>query len=327
MKKAGILALVLIIAVVCLVGCKSENPWIPKVQGSHVSEMPYEEIDEEFIAEKYTDFKSFKKSAFADYNFIKQRVAKEERYSSEFFMTRDLAVIKFNKPEKGIEYTVIDADFSGNECCVTLLPMKRVAYVETQDTTYYCFLETEKDLTNFNLKLEFSTEVIHESTKLDYVSPETNLFYLFKNETAPVMFKIDSAAGVEEFIEKDEILDQNNFVSRSLLMYSDEVFSKSSLLLIRVPSSDLENCTAYIDGDTVEIIGIRSNHYLYGWEKEQKFSALIALLVPKDFAPNSITRTNYNEYEDNADNKAVRSEYTLDNTKAVTDTLTRFDFK
>lgn len=327
MKKAGILALVLIIAVVCLVGCKSENPWIPKVQGSHVSEMPYEDIDEEFIVEKYTDFKSFKKSNLANYNFISQRVAKDERYSSEFFKTRDLAVIKFNKPEKGIEYTVIDADFSGNECCVTLLPMKRVAYVETQDTTYYCFLETEKDHTNFNLKLEFSTEVIHESTKLDYVSPETNLFYLFKNETAPVMFKIDSAAGVEEFIEKDEILDQNNFVSRSLLMYSDEVFSKSSLLLIRVPSSDLENCTAYIDGDTVEIIGIRSNHYLYGWEKEQKFSALIALLVPKDFAPNSITRTNYNEYEDNADNKAVFEEFKLDGKTEISENLTRYDFK
>lgn len=328
MKKIKFLSFVLIVAVcLCFAGCHDENPWIPEVQGSHVMEMPYEQINDDYTIEKYTDFKSFKKSEVADYNFIKQRVAKEERYSSEFFKTHDLAVIKFNKPEKGIEYTVIDADFSGNECCVTLLPVKRVAYVETQDTTYYCFLETEKDLTNFNLKLEFLTEIIHESAKFEYISAETNLPYLFKNESTPVMFKIDSVAGIKEFIEKDEVLDQYNFVSSNLLMYSDEVFSKSSLLLIRVPSSFLEGCLAYTNNGVIEIIGIKSNHYLYGWEKDQDFSALIALLVSKDFTPNSVARTNYTEYEDDANNNAVRSEYKLSNTTVVTEDLTRFDFK
>lgn len=327
-KLKTIMAFFSIVGVILYcVGCNTENPWVPEVQGSHVSEMLYEDFDGEYVVEKYTDFKSFKKSELADYNFIQQRVAKEERYSADFFKTHDLAVIKFNKPEKGIEYTVIGADFSGNECCVTLLPVKRAAYVETQDTTYYCFLETEKDLTNFNLKLEFSTEIIHESTKLEYISAETNLPYLFENETTSVMFKIDSIAGIKEFIEKDEVLDEYNFVSSSLLMYSDEVFSKSSLLLIRVPSSYLEGCSAYINNDVIEIVGIKSNHYLYGWEKDQEFSALIVVLVPKDFTPSGIVRTNYTEYEDNINNQAVRSEYALSNTTAVTDSLTRYDFK
>ena len=328
MKKVKLLSFMLIIvAGLCFAGCNGDNPWIPKVQGSHVNEMPYEDIDGDFTVEKYTDFNSFKKSELADYNFIEQRVAKEERYSSEFFKTRDLAVIKFNKPEKGIEYTVVSADFSGNDCCVNLLPVKRTAYVEAQDTTYYCFLETEKDLTNINIKLEFSTEIVHESTKLNYVSPETNAFYLIENEVTPIVFKIDSTEGIERFIKDDEIMDERSGIARNLLMYSNEVFDRLSMLLIRVPSSDLENCVAYIDGDTIEISGIRSNHYLYSWEKEQEFSALIVLLVPKDFTPNSIARTNYTEYEDNIDTQAVRSEYLLDNTTAVTDSLTRFDFK
>lgn len=328
MRKARLLSFVLIVVVtLCFAGCNSENPWIPEVQGSHVSEMPYEQIDSDFTVDKYTDFNSFKRSNLANYNFIKQRVAKEERYSAEFFKTRDLAVIKFNKPEKGIEYTVVSANISGNECSVNLLPVKRVTTVGSQDATYYCFLETEKDLTDLSLKLEFSPEVIHESAKLEYISPETNSPYLFKSEVTPVMFKIDSVAGIKEFIEKDEVLDQYNYVSSNLLMYSDEVFNKSSLLLIRVPSSNLENCTAYIDGDMIEIVGIKSNHYRYGWEKDQEFSALIALIVPKDFTPNSIARTNYTEYEDNINNQAVRSEYSLTSTTAVTDSLTRCDFK
>lgn len=328
MRKVKLLAFVMMIVVtLCFTGCNKENPWIPEVQGSHVSVMPYEDIDGEFTVEKYTDFKSFKKSELANHNFIKQKVAKEERYSSEFFKTHDLAVIKFNKPEKGIKYTVVSADTNGNECCITLLPVKRLATIEAQDTTYYCFFETEEDLTNLNFKLEFSPEILHESEKLEYISPKTDLPYLFEDETTPVIFKIDSVAGVKEFIEKDEVIDQYNFISSSLLMYSDEVFSKSSLLLVRVPSSFLESCHAYTNNDMIEVVDIKSNHYRYSWEKDQEFSALIALLVPKDFAPNSIVRTNYNEYEDNIDTKSVRREYTLDNAATVTDSLTRFDFK
>lgn len=327
MRKVCFLSFVLIVVSFCFVGCNSNNPWIPEVQGSHVSEMPYEQINGDFTVGKYTDFKSFKKSELAEYNFIQQRIAKEERYSAEFFKTRDLAVIKFNKAENGIEYTVVSADIDGNECCVNLLPVKRVTSVDALDTTYYCFLETEKDLTDLNLKLEFLPEIIHESAKLEYVSPETNLPYLFKNEATPVMFKIDSVAGIKEFIEKDEVLDEYNFVSSNLLMYSDEDFSQSSLLLVRVPSSFLESCCAYINNDVIEVVGIKSNHYMYGWEKDQEFSALIAVPVSKHFTPSGIVRTNYTEYEDNADNKSVRNEYALINTTTVTENLTRYDFK
>lgn len=326
MKKAGIPALVLIIAV-CLVGCKSENPWIPKVQGSHVSEMPFEQIDGEFVAEKYTDFKSFKKSELADYNFISKKTAREERYSAEFFKTRDLGIIKFNKPEKGIEYTVTDVNFSGNDCVVTLLPVKNPLAVEAQDTTYYCFLETENDLKNSDLKLEFLPEIIHESDNHAYISPENNLPYLFKNETAPVMFKINSAEGVREFIEQDEVLDEYNFVAKRLSMYSDGDFENSSLLLVRVPSSDLEKCIGLANNNSVEIVGVKSNHYLYGWEKNQEFSALITLFVPKEFSPDSISRTNYTEYDDNADNKAVFEEFKLDGKTEISENLIRYDFK
>lgn len=328
MRKVKLLSFFLIVVVsLCFVGCNSNNPWIPEVQGSHVSEMPYEQINGDYTVEKYTDFKSFKKSELADYNFIQQRVAKKERYSAEFFKTCDLAVIKFNKPEKGIEYTVVSADINGNECCITLLPVKRLATIEAQDTTYYCFFETEEDLTNLNFKLEFSPEIIHESEKLEYISSKTDLPYLFESETTPVMFKIDSVAGIKEFIEKDEVLDQYNYISRSLLMYSDEVFNQSSLLLVRVPSSFLEGCYAYTNNDMIEVVGIKSNHYRYGWEKDQKFSALIALIVPKDFTPDHIARTNYTEYEDNADKKSVRNEYALSKTTVMTEDLTRFDFK
>lgn len=312
-------------ALLCLSGCNKENPWIPEVQGSHVSEMPYENIGD-YTVEKFTNFKTFKKSSFADYNFIQRKAAKEERYSAEFFKTRDLAAIKFNRPENGIEYTVISANFSGNECVVELLPVKSLTVAETQDTTYCCFIETETDITNVDFKLEFADEVIHNSTNSGYITEE-NLKYLFENENAPVMFRIDARSGIGEFIDNDDILNRRNYISNLLFMkYSDEFFADSSLMLIRVPSSDLEHIAAYVNGKSVEIIGTKSNHYMYGWDKEQKFSALVALPVPKGFVPESTAHTNYTEWEDKSDNQAVHSDYTFSKATKITDNLTRFDF-
>lgn len=331
MKIIRIILSILIMSALslCFTGCKSDsndNPWIPEVQGSHVMKMPYEDIDGDYSVEKYTDFKSFKRSELADYNFISQRVAKEERYSEEFFKTRDIAVIKFNKPENGIEYTVINADVNGNDCCVSLLPIKDTTLVETQDTTYYCFLETEKDISDWDIRLAFEEEVVHESQCLYYIDKHDRP-YLY-DETAPVIFRISSYAGIAEFIEYDEVIEKESYISVGLrLGYPEEIFNEYDLLLIRVPSSELEECAAYIGNDTAEIVCVKSNHYMFGWEKDHELSNLIAFLVPKGLRLGGATWTNYTEYEDNADNQPVRSEFALDNTTAITENLTRIDCK
>ena len=72
---------------------------------------------------------------------------------------------------------------------------------------------------------------------------------------------------------------------------------------------------------------VKSNHYKYSWDNANKHSKLLPVLVPKGFNPDSVVRTNYTEYEDNADNRPVRTEYTFDKTTAITDNLTRYDFK
>lgn len=329
MKKIRIILSVLILSVLslCIAGCNndsSDNPWIPEVQGTHVMEMPYEDIDGDYSVEKYADFKSFKKSELADYNFINQRVAKEERYSKEFFKTRDLAVIKFNKLENGIEYTVIDASVENNICTVKLLPI--ISRIEDGETTYCCFLETEMDISDWDIRLAFEEEVVHESQCLYYIDKHSRP-YLY-DETAPVIFRISSYAGIADFIEYDEIVEKDSFISASLrLGYPEENFNEYDLLLIRVPSSDLEGCAAYINNDTAEIVCVKTNHYMFGWEKDQASSKLIAFLVPKDFKLGGAVRTNYTEYEDNADNQPVRSEYTLDSTTAITEYLMRYDLK
>lgn len=330
MKKIRTILSVLILSVLslCFAGCgKKENPWAPSIQGSNVMEMPYEEISGEYSVEKYTDFKSFKKSELASYEFVGERApSKEGRYSEEYFKTRDLAVFKFNKPEKGIEYTVINADVSGNDCCVSLLPVKDTMQVETQDTTYYCFLETEKDISDWDIRLAFEEEVVHESQYFSYYDKHDRP-YLF-DETAPVIFKISSNDGIADFIEYDEVIEKDNIISFNLGHgYPQEKFNEYDLLLIRVPSSELEDCAAYINNDTAEIVCVKTNHYMFGWEKNHELSKLIAFLVPKDLKLGGAARTNYTEYEDNADNQAVRSEYTIDNTTAITENLMRYDLK
>ena len=327
--KIRLLPIVLIAALcLCLVGCKSENPWIPEVQGSHVSEMPYEDIDEEFIVEKYTDFKSFKKSELADYNFISQRVAKDERYTAEFFKTRDLAAIKFNYPKSGIKFTVADVAEDGSESIVKLLPMSDWE-TEEQETTYYCFIETVNDISDKKFRLELLDEPISENAgdNIIYIT-EDNQSYVF-DEDAPVAFRLSSAEAVGEFIEYDEILTEYHYAQMSLTQLLNNCEDDKELLLVRLPSSSFEELAGSIDSGTVKFTGAITNHYIFAWEKGSYWSTLVPFYVPKGFVPDSIERMQYKEYEDEftPEQKLIRNSYTLDKTTEITDNITRFDFK
>lgn len=307
--------------VICCTACGGEeNKWIPSVQGSRVYQMPYESIDSEYAVEKYADLNSFKKSALADYNFNSQKTAKEERYSAEFFKTRDLAAVKFNKPGEDIDFTVIDAVRNGNDCTVKLLAVKTPRAVE-RDITYYCLLETEKDITDWNISLDIA-EVVHDSFASAYIDKH-NAPYLFENECC-TMFRITAEQGFMDFFENDEVLDEYSIIHVLFRSYRERL-ADGDLLLVRVPSTVLEKTVAAINGSTVEITGTFSNHYM--WEGNNPGeSKLIILLVPKDFTPENAVRTNYSEYEDNADNGGVRSEYVLSGTTKITDSLTRYEF-
>lgn len=305
----------------CCTACAGEeNEWIPPVQGSQVREMPYESIDGDYAVEKYTEFKSFKKSALADYNFHSQKTAKEERYSAEFFKTRDLAVIKFNKLGGDADYTITDAVLNGNDCTVKLLAVK-TPYVEECDITYYCFLETEKDISDWNISLDIS-EVVHDSREFGYIDKH-NSPYLFENEDCAA-FRITAEQGVMDFFKNDEVLDEYSYIHIWLRGYS-EMLADNDILLVRVPSNVLERTVAVINGSTVEITGTFSDHYTWKGSKPGE-SKLIMLLVPKDFTLEKAVRTNYAEYEDNADNGGVRSEFVLSGTTQVTDGLIRYSF-
>lgn len=331
MRKVKLLAFVMMIVVtICFTGCSKENPWIPEVQGSHVSVMPYEDIDGEFTVEKYTDFKSFKKSELADYNFIKQRVAKDERYSKEFFETRDLAVIKFNYPKSGIDFIVADITEQGSECVVRLLPMPDYYYeVKDQETTYCCFIETQNDISDKNYRLEFLEEQIRENLNHNMTySTEDGLPYVF-DEDVPVAFKLSSPDAALEFVEYDEILTKDNYLRVLLTSILENCGDDKELLLVRIPSSSFENLAGSIDGGTVKLTGAITNHYGHAWEKGGYWSELVPFYVPKGFEPDSIERTQYNEYEDgfSAEQKLTRNSYTLDKTTEITDNVTRYDFK
>lgn len=305
----------------CCAACAGEeNKWIPPVQGSQVRRMPYEEIDGEYAVEKYTDFKSFKKSALADYNFNSAVTAKEERYSAEFFKTRDLAVIKFNKPDEGVNYTITDAVLNGNNCTVKLLAVKS-SRDEEGDITYYCFLETEKDISDWNISLDIS-EVTHSSFSFGYMDKH-NTPYLFENEIC-AMFRITAQQGVMDFFKNDEVLDEYSYIHVWLRAYSERL-ADNDILLVRVPSNILERTVAVINGGTVEVTGTFSDHYTWKGNKPGE-SKLIMLLVPKDFTLEKAVRTNYAEYEDNADNGGIRTEFVLSGTTQVTDSLVRYSF-
>ncbi len=314
---------VVVVAVVLIVTLSKKTDWTPYVQGSHVTEMPYEEIDSEYTVEKFADFNSFSKSQWADYNFISQAKAKDERYSDKFFKDRDLIIIKFNKPEKGVKFTVTDLSVNGNVCTATLLPVKRVAEVKSERTTYCCFVETTVDVSALEVKLSFLDEVLHDSQSFSYTSAD-NTLYTFENQTEPVVFIADNRAGIDQFFENDGVLSKQSLVYASLRLYKDEVFNESSLALIRLPSSDVENLAVYYKGNTLYIVGTHSNHYLF--ENETKHHKLVALLVPKDFGVKEIVRTTYYEYEDGLTTKYERSAFALSKTDKLADNLDKYTF-
>ena len=313
-----IFALVMMFA---LTSCQSK--WTPEVQGSQVLEMPYESIDDDFMVEKYVDFSSFSKSKWASYNFISQEQAKNERYSKEYFKKSDLIIVKFNMAEKGIDFTVTDVVVEGNICTVELLPVKHIAKVSEQQTTYCCFVETTIDISTLDIKLKIQENIVHESKAFSYIS-DTNKFYTFDNQTEPVLFVIDGKEGIEQFFDNDGVLSKQSYIFAQLSRYSAETFSESSLMLVRLPSSDFEQLAVYYEGNTLHIVGAYSNHYLY--KKETKHHKLVALLIPKDLNINMVSRTIYYEYEDNLTEKINHSEFSLEEQLDLASNLKKYSF-
>lgn len=319
-------------ALLCLCGCAGkENPWIPKVQGSCVRKLGLDRVVEgEYVVEKYADFKSFKKSELANYNFISAKPAKEERYSEEFFKTRDLVAVMFSCPDDGTDYTVADVSGEGNVRVITLLPIIHRDFGDLESKpvmgTFCCFLETEYDVSEWNVSLEFEDMVVSEGIAFSYID-KYNRPYIFPDEDAPVIFRIGAKAGTEEFIENDPILEPYNYIRLVLHRYTEEEFDESDMLLIRVPSSDLETCAVCRNGDSIEIVGVWTNHYMYSRKKESKMSQLIMLWVPKGFAPENVVWTRYNEYEDGGENGARRRVLSPAGYEDITDNLTRIDLK
>ncbi len=323
-KRIDVVLVVLLIAITAvfaLGACDKENEWIPQVQGSYVVELAYEEIADSYSIEKYCDYAAFSKSNLADYNFISQKTAKEERYSSVFFETRDLIAIKFNNAEKNIDFTVANVKFDSNLCTVSLLPVKRVAKITEQPTTYGCFVETQTDISEFKVEVVMLDAIVHESQQFSYIT-DNNEYYLFEDQPNPVVFKIDSKAGILAFFQNDGVLSEQSYVYLNLNMYGEEVFEQYALMLIRLPSSDFENCVATATNDAVKITIIRSNHYLYS--NETKHSKLIALLVPKDLKLDSITQEIYFEFEDDLSTHYVKHEYVVSETTALGDLLVKY---
>ena len=302
---------------------KSDDDWTPAIQGSQVIELEYEELDDGYHVEMYTDFSSFKKSAIAKYNFISQKQAYEERYSKTFFDTKNLMVIKFNRKEKSLDFTVADVKTEGNDCIVNLVLLKSLSEISQTETTYGCFIETERDFSDYSVKVTVA-EIEHDSQEFPYITLD-NKYYEFKGEELPTVYKITNKQGIADYFEHDTVLGTWSYIYKTLDMYSEETFVNSSLILIRIPSSDFEKCGAYIDGEDINIVGTKSNHYYI--EKETKYHKLIAVLVPKDWECNHINREIYSEYEDNLIEKYQRSEYTISSATDLSDKLICYKYE
>lgn len=316
---------VVALGAILLLTLGQKKDWSPEVRGSHVLEISYENMENEYVAEKFADFSAFSKSKWADYNFISQAKAKDERYSKEYFKNSDLIVIKFNMSEKGIAFTVTDVSVKDNVCTVELLPVKRISKLEKKQTTYCCFVETKTDISAFEVKLSFRESVSHESQEFSYIT-ENNEYYTFEGQTEPTAFVIDSKNGIEQFFEHDGVLSKQSLIYVQLKKYSDEVFAEYSLMLVRLPSSDFEQLAVYYEGNTLRIVGTYSNHYLYKKEKETKHHKLVALLIPKDLSIDTASRTVYYEYEDNLAEKIKHSEFSLEEPSNLASNLKKYSF-
>lgn len=305
-----------------LTSCK-ENIWKPSVQGSHVLELAYEEIGDEYIVEKFSNFSQFSKSSWAEYYFSPQAIAKEERYSKEYFKNSDLITIKFNMPESGIEFTVIDVVITNNICTVVLLPVKKISTVTEQPTTYCCFVETSADVSKLQIELKLEETVLHESQAFSYIT-NSNEHYIFENKVTPTVFVINDKNGVDQFIEYDEVLSKQSYVYVSLRNYNDNIFEQYSLVLVRLFSSDFEEVAVYCDGNKLNIVGTYSNHYKY--ENATPHHKLVALLVDKNTNINEISRTIYYEYEDNLDVKSTSNNFSISEQSNIAENVTMHSF-
>lgn len=301
----------------------NEDKWIPHVQGSNVSEIPFEIINDDYSVEKYTNYSMFLKSDWANFYFSTHAKAKDERYSKKFFKNSDLITIKFNKPEKGIKFTVTEVNISGNNCTVTLLPIKRIATTVKQDTTYCCFIETSHDVSGLNVELKFEETVLHESQTFSYIT-RNNEYHTFENRIEPMIFVINGKNGIEQFVEYDEIINKQSYIYRLLSNYSEDVFNDYSLLLVRLFSSDFENLAVNFKDDKLNIVGVYSNHYLF--EKETPHHKLVALLIPKNLTINEISRTVYYEYEDNLEMKCTLNKFSPSGQSDINENVIMYSF-
>lgn len=296
---------------------------IPSVQGSNVAEITYEEIVDDYTVETFSDFSKFSNSQWANYSFNSHELAKNERYSKEYFKNFDLITIKFNMPEKGIDFTIIDVSITDNLCTVVLLPCKKISEIIEEPTTYCCFVETSVDVSNLQVELRFEETVLHDSRSFSYIT-SNNEFYVFENRVEPTVFVVNDKNGIEEFIEYDEILNKQSYIYRILRNCNEEIFEQYSLMLLRVFSSDFENLAVFLDNNELNIVGTYSNHYLF--EREIQHHKLVALLIPKDTNITEISRTVYYEYEDNLKVKSTFNIFSLSEQSNISENVIRFSF-
>ena len=317
---SAVLLAAIIAIVLAVVFTRKETIWKPEVQGSYVREMAYEEISQDFLVEKYADYKSFSKSDLADYEFVTGKKATAERYSKEYFESKDLAILKFNQKSK-IEYYVTEAVFSDGKCAVKVKGTIKATDKNNSDATYYCFLETGYNVSEYDFSITVEEETEYESRSINYITME-NAPYLFQNKDAPELFLLDSKAGLESFIDEDPVLTKQSFGYAILNSYGEEFYETHSLLLIRIPSSDFESWIAVREGDAVELVCFRSNHYLYS--KETKYHILIALAVEKTSEFKTVKSEKYSEYEDGITSENEKKEYSLTREEPSLEGVTKY---
>ena len=129
----------------------------------------------------------------------------------------------------------------------------------------------------FTLKIE--KEVTYDSHVFSYINMDNEFVYL-EGEDDPVIYRINDIDGLNDFIKEEKVLTTNNYIYKSMKLFIESSNKDTSFLLIRIPSSDFERWTATFDQGTINIVGVRTNHYLY--EDETKFHSLIVLEIPKE---------------------------------------------
>lgn len=306
----AVVVLAAVVICVVLLTRDTENKWIPEVQGSHVDEIEYEDLDSiEVLA--FDDFKTFEKSSFADTYIIPQKPVKEERYSEAYFEENNLVVIKFNFEYRGADFYVKEiTSQKENFNTVTLLGMVDEQNDEKEESTYCCYVETAQEVTGVTYGLIIA-QINYIGSEYTMIG-EDNLPSEPQEGAMPVAYKIDAVEGIAEFAAHDGTLSKQNFILTLLNgKYGEEFFAGQSLLAIKVPSSDFISDYAKTDEEgKVILTSVRSNHYKY--LKETKYYSLIIIPIDKDFSIAKMKSCVYNEYEDNLPSVASDTEYLLE---------------